>query len=108
MFSVVFAFISQGVHGMLMFAADSLYFPFSLQDSEQRTAVHICILKKMPEEFLASMDCWIVGLWEWELDHGFVWYGFVRAWDRRYVNFSAREAVCASELLSSALLVNFK
>ena len=23
------------------------------QDSEQRTAVHICILKKMPEEFLS-------------------------------------------------------
>lgn len=47
---------------MLMLAGDSLYFPFFVQDSEQRTAVHICILKKMPEEFLASMDCWIVGV----------------------------------------------
>lgn len=45
-----------------MLAGDSLYFPFFVQDSEQRTAVHICILKKMPEEFLASMDCWIVGV----------------------------------------------
>lgn len=27
----------------------------AVQDSEQRTAVHICILKKMPEEFPASV-----------------------------------------------------